>query len=173
MGDKGQLVPFHQAGKGGDEAYALAPVLRRKTPEELEKEQEHRIEEAQKLEEKLKVINEVVPTKIYNTCSSSAGAGSGDFHMYRMIRKAEQERQKRLDLMEKQQIEMSEFEATRKERQEQAEQRTSKKRAKRLKKKAKKSAKVNAGGAKSTGSGAEEKSSSEEDEDGPAQAALD
>jgi hypothetical protein len=41
--------------------------------------------QAQVLEEKLKVIQETVPTRIYNTCSSSAGAGSSDFHMYRMV----------------------------------------------------------------------------------------
>jgi hypothetical protein len=38
----GELVPHRQEDKNYG---ALAPILRRKTPEELEKEQEHRIEE--------------------------------------------------------------------------------------------------------------------------------
>lgn len=37
------------------------------------------------LEAKLKKINDTIPTRIYNTSSSSAGAGSGDFHQYRMV----------------------------------------------------------------------------------------
>eukprot|EP00955_Chlamydomonas_euryale_P041965 352178-Chlamydomonas_euryale.AAC.14 len=41
--------------------------------------------QALELEQKLKKINEEVPTRIYNTMSSTAGAGSGTFHQYRMV----------------------------------------------------------------------------------------
>jgi hypothetical protein len=44
--------------------------------------------QAAKLEEKLKFITEKIPTRIMNTAGSNAGAGSGEFHMYRMVRPA-------------------------------------------------------------------------------------
>ena len=42
--------------------------------------------QAEILEEKLKFITEKIPTRIMNTAGSNAGAGSGEFHMYRMVR---------------------------------------------------------------------------------------
>ncbi|KIJ49646.1 hypothetical protein M422DRAFT_59331 [Sphaerobolus stellatus SS14] len=70
-----------------------------------------------------------------NVQGSSAGAGSGEFHVYKANRRREYERVKLMEDQTKKETEEAEFERKRREREEEAEMKTSKNRAKRLKKK--------------------------------------
>ena len=71
----------------------------------------------------------------YNVMGSSAGAGSGEFHVYRHIRRKEADRQKELG-KRKDRDDMNEaYHQKLEENKKSAEEKTSKKRAKRLKKK--------------------------------------
>ncbi|XP_068085291.1 PRKR-interacting protein 1 homolog [Anabrus simplex] len=76
-----------------------------------------------------------VPEFVRNVMGSSAGAGSGEFHVYRHLRRKEYARQK--CIQEKAEKELLEEEYHRKleENRRKAEERTARKRAKRLKKK--------------------------------------
>ncbi len=76
------------------------------------------------------------PEFVYNVMGSSAGAGSGEFHVYRQIRRKEYMRQKFMN-EEKTRDELNEeYHAKLEENERVAEERTAKKRAKRQKKKA-------------------------------------
>ncbi|KAI8470904.1 MAG: hypothetical protein J3K34DRAFT_418907 [Monoraphidium minutum] len=101
---------------------------------------EKRLKEARELETKLTKINEEIPTRIYNVSGSCAGAGSGDFHYYRQIRRAEQDRLRRMDAEDREQEQRKGFEDKLKQRQDEAEAKTAKNRSKRQKKKEKKQA---------------------------------
>merc|ERR1712018_1031967 len=77
------------------------------------------------------------PEFVYNAMGSSAGAGSGEFHVYRQIRRKEFARQKHLE-ESKSKDELNEaYHAKLEENEREAEERTAKKRAKRQKKKEK------------------------------------
>merc|ERR1712018_1112928 len=77
------------------------------------------------------------PEFVYNVMGSSAGAGSGEFHVYRQIRRKEFARQKHLE-ESKSKDELNEaYHAKLEENEREAEERTAKKRAKRQKKKEK------------------------------------
>ncbi|CAG0918853.1 unnamed protein product [Notodromas monacha] len=81
------------------------------------------------------------PEFIRNVMGSSAGAGSGEFHIYRHIRRREYARQQHLDsLSEKDRLD-EEYQRQLEENQKACEERTAKKREKRLKKKQKQTGK--------------------------------
>ena len=76
------------------------------------------------------------PEFVYNVMGSSAGAGSGEFHVYRQIRRKEYARQKVLDESNAKEELNAAFHAKIAENERVAEEKTAKKRAKRQKKKA-------------------------------------
>ncbi|CAL1410208.1 unnamed protein product [Linum trigynum] len=95
-------------------------------------------EEEEDLELKLRRILENVPVRVSNTSGSSAGAGSGDFHQYRQMRRKEQDRVARMEVDYARRKEEAEFKMRREERLKAEEEQRAKKRAKRQKKKQKK-----------------------------------
>eukprot|EP00873_Tetraselmis_striata_P011614 jgi/Tetstr1/431878/TSEL_021368.t1 len=130
---------------------ALALVQQQESrPQISEAERAQRVADAEKLEDKLNHIQESVPTRIFNVSGSTAGAGSGDFHQYRMARRREQSRLARIEKMAEEEQERGDFERQRDKRAAECEERSAKRRAKRQKKKAKKRAK----GASEPGDGA-------------------
>ena len=76
------------------------------------------------------------PDFVYNVMGSSAGAGSGEFHVYRQIRRKEYERQKVMDKTKTKEELDEAFQIKREENARALEEKTAKKRAKRQKKKA-------------------------------------
>merc|ERR1711963_904572 len=74
---------------------------------------------------------------VYNVMGSSAGAGSGEFHVYRQIRRKEYARQKVMEERKNKEDLNVEYHAKLEENQREADERTAKKRAKRQKKKEK------------------------------------
>jgi len=74
----------------------------------------------------------------HNVMGSSAGAGSGEFHLYRQMRRKEQSRVKQLAYRKKRDELDAEFQLKLKENDKTAAERTEKKRLKRIKKKEKK-----------------------------------
>ncbi|XP_073844880.1 uncharacterized protein [Musca autumnalis] len=107
-----------------------------------------------------------VPTFVRNVMGSSAGAGSGEFHVYRHLRRKEYARQKMIQQKSLQEQLDDEYQQKIEENRRKAEEKTAKKRAKRLKKKqrAKKPKQQNTGD-KSTKSNEDGNTSSDCSED--------
>lgn len=100
------------------------------------------------------------PEFVYNVMGSSAGAGSGEFHVYRQVRRKEFARQKVMNEMKTAEELNEAYHAKLQENERMAEERTAKKREKRLKKKQK----AKSGGKKAKKVEVEEKKSESESE---------
>src|SRR2546426_5818681 len=77
------------------------------------------------------------PEFVRNVMGSSAGAGSGEFHVYRHLRRKEYARVRHIEMMAKKEEQDQRFQQRLEDKKNTAEEKTAKKRAKRLKKKEK------------------------------------
>ncbi|KAI2466825.1 DUF1168-domain-containing protein [Annulohypoxylon bovei var. microspora] len=93
------------------------------------------------------------PEIVTNVQGSSAGAGSGEFHVYKASRRREYERLRRMDEEVAEERDTEDFERTREERERKDDEKTRKNREKREKAKARKSKTKNGGGGKKNGGG--------------------
>ncbi|KAK9842465.1 hypothetical protein WJX81_001366 [Elliptochloris bilobata] len=132
------IQPYVGPGRGGSETALVTFGGQELSQAELEKRQK----DAEELEEKLKFITEKVPNRIVQVMGSNAGAGSGEFHMYRMARRRELMRLERMEEESKQRQLDEEFREKKQRLDAEEEAKTAKRRAKRLKQKAKKRAKA-------------------------------
>ncbi|XP_053688281.1 PRKR-interacting protein 1 homolog [Sabethes cyaneus] len=85
-------------------------------------------------------FSSTVPAFVRNVMGSSAGAGSGEFHVYRHLRRKEYARQKHIQEKSRCELLDEEFQQKLQHNREVMEEKTAKNRAKRLKKKAKQKA---------------------------------
>ncbi|XP_001651008.2 PRKR-interacting protein 1 homolog [Aedes aegypti] len=85
-------------------------------------------------------FSNAIPSFVRNVMGSSAGAGSGEFHVYRHLRRKEYARQKHIQEKSRSEQLDDEFQQKLEQNKQDAEDRTAKKRAKRQKKKAKQKA---------------------------------
>ncbi|XP_038106341.1 PRKR-interacting protein 1 homolog [Culex quinquefasciatus] len=84
---------------------------------------------------KARDFSSAIPSFVRNVMGSSAGAGSGEFHVYRHLRRKEYARQKHIQEKSRAEELNDEFQDKLERNRQEAEERTAKKRAKRLKKK--------------------------------------
>lgn len=105
------------------------------------------------------------PEFVRNIWGSSAGAGSGDFHVYRGVRRREYARQKFMNEQAKRDEKDQAYTEKVKQNQKEAEERTAKKRAKRLKKKQRQKNKKVRKEEKREDEGSEESEEEEEEEE--------
>ncbi|XP_019548621.3 PRKR-interacting protein 1 homolog [Aedes albopictus] len=107
-------------------------------------------------------FSNAIPSFVRNVMGSSAGAGSGEFHVYRHLRRKEYARQKHIQEKSRSEQLDDEFQQKLEQNKQDAEDRTAKKRAKRQKKKAKQKANR---GKKPRKEEESEKSESDEEDD--------
>ncbi|KAH8907241.1 hypothetical protein BR93DRAFT_968780 [Coniochaeta sp. PMI_546] len=100
------------------------------------------------------VARRAVPEIVTNVQGSSAGAGSGEFHVYKASRRREYERLRQMEEEVRRETEAEEFERLRREREERDAEKTRRNRERREKKKNKaKGAKGKVGGGAQNGDG--------------------